>query len=126
MEKGGRSKRYSEALKIKVVEELEKGRLTPAGARKQYGIAGSQTIRGWIKRYGKAEGKRRGGGRRPAGEASRIEQLEQEKQKLESALARSCVKVAALEALVEEAEAFYGESFKKNFGTERLNGRRND
>jgi transposase-like protein len=123
MEKDGRSKRYSEALKIKVVEELEKGRLTMTGARKQYGIGGMQTIQGWMKRYGKGGVKKGKGWRRPA-EESRIERLEEEKRELERALARSCVKVAALEGLLEEAEAFYGGSFKKNIGTEGLNGRR--
>ena len=34
MESNGTAKRYSEAVKIKVVEELEKGRLTVAQARR--------------------------------------------------------------------------------------------
>jgi hypothetical protein len=36
------------------------------------------------------------------------------------------VKVAALEALLEEAEVHYGEDFKKNFATARSSGRGRD
>lgn len=125
MESNGTAKRYSEAVKIKVVEELEKGRLTVAQARRQYGIGGARTIQGWIKRYGKAgRGRRMGHGRR--GEAERIERLERDKRELEKALARTSVKVAALEALVEEAQAYYGEDFKKNFAMEVSNERRSN
>jgi len=118
MGEDGRGKRYSEALKLKVVRELEQGRITPLQAQKEYGIGGGQTIRGWVKRYGKGKSAR---GRRSvsSGMDQRIERLEGQKRDLERALARASVKVAALEALMEEAEAFYGEGFKKNFGTGR-------
>ena len=126
MDGNGRGKRYSEALKLEVVEAIERGRLNPPQARSQYGIGGSRTIEGWLRRYGKPGGSRtrRGGRRRAAGQ--RCERLAREKAELEKALVRSCVKVAALEALVEEAEAHYGEDFKKNFATARSSGRGSD
>ena len=126
MEGNGRGKRYSEALKLEVVEAIERGRFSPTQAQRQYGIGGSRTIEGWLRRYGKPDGSRagRGGGRRAAGE--RGDRLARQKAELEKALVRSCVRVAALEALVEEAEAHYGEDFKKNFATARSSGRGND
>lgn len=120
----GRAKRYSEATKRQVVEEIERGRVTFAQAQRQYGIAGSETIRAWQRRYGKPGGG--GGARRASALAAaerRIGQLEKDKSELERALARVSVRAAALEALVEEAEAHYGQSLKKNFATEPSSGR---
>jgi transposase-like protein len=111
---------------LEVVEAIERGRLSPTQARSQYGIGGSRTIEGWLRRYGNPGGGqiRRGGRRRVAGQ--RDERLARQKAELEQALVRSCVKVAALEALLEEAEAHYGEDFKKNFATARSSGRGRD
>ena len=46
--------RYSEAFKLKVVNELESGKFSGADeARKSYGIKGSVTVQYWLKKYGK-------------------------------------------------------------------------
>lgn len=107
-------KRYGEAVKRLVVEQLEAGKLTVAQAQRQHGIAGTQTIRGWQARYGKAGG---GVGRASALAAAQAEivKLRREKAELEHALARSTVKAIVLESAMEEAEAQYGEAFKKKF-----------
>ncbi len=111
-------KRYGEALKRLVVEQIEGGRLTLAQAQRQHGIAGAQTIRGWQAKYGKA-----GGGVRRASAlaAAQVEivKLRREKAELEHALARSTLKAIVLESAMEEAEAQYGEGFKKKFGPGR-------
>jgi len=108
-------KRYGEAVKRLVVEQIEGGKLTLAQARRQHGIAGAQTIRGWQAKYGKA-----GGGVRRASTLAaaqeEIAKLRREKAELEHALARSTVKAIVLESALEEAEAQYGEDFKKKFG----------
>jgi len=47
---------YSEAFKIQVVEEIRQGKFTAVlQAQKAYGICGMNTIRNWIKKYGKEE-----------------------------------------------------------------------
>ncbi len=47
---------YSEAFKRQVVGELDSGRhATLEGARRAYGIGGSLTVRGWVKKYGREE-----------------------------------------------------------------------
>ena len=46
--------RYSEAFKLQVVRELEQGRFENAGtAQRAYGVRGSHTVAGWVRRFGK-------------------------------------------------------------------------
>ena len=46
--------RYSEAFKLKIVNELETGKLSCINeARKRYGIIGCGTIQYWLQQYGK-------------------------------------------------------------------------
>lgn len=46
--------RYSESFKMQVISELESGKLdNMAHARRHYGIGGSLTINGWLKKYGR-------------------------------------------------------------------------
>ena len=46
--------RYSEAFKRQVVEEISRGKhLSPGMAQKAYGIKGTETVVGWVRRYGR-------------------------------------------------------------------------
>jgi transposase-like protein len=108
-------KRYGEAVKRLVVEQIEGGKLTVTQAQRQHGIAGAQTIRGWQAKYGKAGGGLRRASALAAAQAE-IARLRREKAELEHALACSTVKAIVLESAMEEAEAQYGEDFKKKFG----------
>jgi len=45
--------RYSEAFKLKVVDEIEKGKLTISEASRLYEIKGGNTIYHWIRKYGR-------------------------------------------------------------------------
>lgn len=48
--------RYSESFKQKVVSELSKGKFPSTHeASKAYGIAGSSTVRAWVKKYGRTD-----------------------------------------------------------------------
>ena len=48
--------RYSEAFKLQIIQELESGKLDCVNhARERYGISGSATIRGWLKKYGRQD-----------------------------------------------------------------------
>lgn len=50
------SVRYSEAFKRQVVRELEDGKHeTVCGASRAYGIRGSETVPGWVRRYGRED-----------------------------------------------------------------------
>ena len=47
---------YSEAFKMQVVEEIRQGKFaTILQAQKAYSICGMNTIRSWLKKYGKEE-----------------------------------------------------------------------
>jgi len=48
--------RYSEAFKRQVVGELERGKHSSIEkARRVYGIRGSMTVRGWVRKYGRED-----------------------------------------------------------------------
>mgnify|MGYP002641956128 CR=1 FL=1 len=48
--------RYSEAFKRQVVEELERGRhASVEAARRAYGIRGTMTVSGWVRKYGRED-----------------------------------------------------------------------
>jgi transposase-like protein len=49
-------KRYSEAFKRQVVEEISRGKhLSPQSAKKTYGIGGSETVEKWVRKYGRED-----------------------------------------------------------------------
>ena len=111
--------RYSEAFKLQVLSEIETGHLTPAEAVRKYGLSHCSMINYWSKRYRKPHLLRKVVRIEMPTEPTQndiIKQLKVEKQKLESALAQSQLKVVALESLIEVAEQHYHIDIKKNSG----------
>lgn len=50
------SVRYSEAFKRRVVDEIESGKHATIGAaQRAYGIKGSVTVPGWVRKYGRED-----------------------------------------------------------------------
>ena len=48
--------RYSEAFKHQVVQEIETGKFSGAfAATRAYGIPGSETVKGWLRKYGRQD-----------------------------------------------------------------------
>jgi transposase-like protein len=48
--------RYSEAFKLRLVEDIGNGKYkSPGEARRRNGIRGGQTVKGWLKRYGRED-----------------------------------------------------------------------
>ena len=92
MDKSRRIFRYSEAFKLKVVEELEKGKIGIASMQKIYDIRGSRTIQSWLKKYGREHLLNKIVRIEMAGEIDRIKRLEKEKSELEKALAKTQLK----------------------------------
>lgn len=119
-------RRYSEAVKLHVVTEIEAGRLTRAEASRRFGIRGNQTLPNWLKQFGKSPHTATRVYIQMKDEHDPLTQREEEvrhlkaeKQALESALAQSQVKIIFLESLVTVAERSVGMEpghFKKNFG----------
>ena len=111
--------KYSEVFKRKVIEEIEDGRLTQSEAKQKYGIRDQGTIHYWIKRAGKKHLLNRVMRIEMPNEITPnniIKQLKAEKQELESALAKTQLKLMAMESLVEVAEEHYKIDIKKKFG----------
>lgn len=108
---------YSTAFKLKVISEIEKGKLSIEGARKLYGIGGSLTIQKWLKAYGKGELISKVVRIQMKDELEKIKKLEKQKQELESALAQEHLKNVCLESLIEVANEHYKTDLKKNFGS---------
>lgn len=107
-------KRYSISFKQKVIEEIESGKLTIAGARKLYDIGGSATISKWIKKLGKLHLLNKLVRIELKDEVSKITRLEKEKKELESALAQAHLKLIAYESLIDVAREDLGIDLKKN------------
>ena len=114
-------KRYSQAFKLKLVSEIESGRLNINQAAKLYDIKGSSTIQLWIKKFGKNHLLAKVVKIEVSGEYNKLKQLEKEKQELESALAQAQLKILKLESDIEAIEELSGfDSFKKNLNTRAL------
>ena len=109
--------RYSQAFKLKVVSEIERGELTVAEARRLYDIRGAETVAGWLRRFGKEHLLARVIRVEMKDEKDRIKELERRNRQLERALADERLKVMALESVMEIAEEEFGVVFKKKSDT---------
>lgn len=105
--------RYSESFRRTVVAEYEKGE-TVGELQRKYGIGGNNTIKGWVKKYGKE------GMRRELIVIQTEEDIFQEKElkkrviELEQALGKMTLEKLRLESVVEILEESYGTEIKKN------------
>lgn len=110
---GGRVvKRYSEALKRKIVEEVQRGECTVLQACRDYDISDSRTIYGWIKRYGNYRGENKVVRVMMKSEQDRIKELER-------ALADEKIRSMVFAAQLREYEKLVPD-FKKKLGTKAL------
>lgn len=110
------TKSYSEAFKLKVVSEIERGRFSVVEAGRVYDIKGGNTIYQWLRKYGKDSLIQKTVLVKTKNESDKIRQLEKEKRELESALAKTQIKLLAMETLIDVAEAHYKIDIKKNCG----------
>ena len=119
------SHRYSEALKQKVVEEVSKGKISIAQARRNYDIRGHMTIQRWMRHYDKSSNIRKEVVFiTKKNESMKVKQLKKEKQELESALAQAQLKIISLESTLEVISEEYGDDLKKKLDTGQLKKRK--
>jgi len=104
---------YSLAFKQKVVKEIENGILTKSEARRLYNINGSATIYKWLKQLGKSHLINKVIHIETKDEMNKLKELERQNRELESALAKSQLKILALESTIEVLEESRGEKLKK-------------
>lgn len=106
----GRMRLYEEALKVKIVEEVESGGLSITGASREYGVP-KASIKHWLSDYGRFKAKR-----------SIVEVvMKSEKERiaeLEKALADAHLKMRVYDEIINLAGKKYKVDLKKTFGTQ--------
>jgi transposase-like protein len=115
--------RYSEAFKQQVVSELEAGKYCGASqAARAYGIRGSGTVKGWLRRYGRSDLMARRITITTMTEADQTKALAKRVRELEKALADTHMKEllgAAYLGIACERLGLEVEEFKKKAATTR-------
>jgi transposase-like protein len=107
------TKRYSEAIKREAVATIERGLYTKSQAAKMYGVY-PNTISIWIKRVGKPQLLNKVIKVQMPEEIEAIKKLEEEKRKLETALAQAHLKIIALESTIKVLETESRTGLKKS------------
>ena len=110
---------YSENFKLKVLSEIESGRLTKGQAIKLYGM-GCGTLYNWIRKYSKFELYNQRIRIETMDEKDRIKALEDENRKLKQILADKDVKLLVSDSMLEVLRKQLGfssiEELKKKYG----------
>ena len=116
--------RYSEAFKLNVVEELQRGRFgSPFEASRAYGISGQGTVSRWVRQYGSEELLKKVVRVEKRGEPGEIKRLKARVRKLETSLADAHMDGALAESFLEilgEHTNTDIEAFKKKHATTAL------
>lgn len=103
---------YTEAFKLQVVAEYELGNTSVTALQKKYNITGNTTITKWVKKYGKS-------GLGSVDITLPDDILVSERLQaiaLKNELEQARIKIATLEALVDESSKLTGIDLKKKFG----------
>ncbi|WP_025181007.1 transposase [Leptospira interrogans serovar Szwajizak] len=96
--------RYSDAFKMKVIDEIESGKYNQNQAMKHYGIKGSVTIQGWFKKYGKNHLIPKIVRVETENEMNRLKEAEKRIRELEKALSNVTIENVLYKSLVKVAE----------------------
>jgi len=112
-------KRYSENFKLKVLSEIETGRLSKREASRVYDLS-SGSIQKWIKKYSKFDLQNQRIRIETMDERDRLKELEKENRRLKEALADKDVKLLVSDAMLEVLRKQMGfksvEELKKKYG----------
>lgn len=107
----GEITRFNEALKIRIVEEIESGRVSISEAGHEYGATKS-SIRYWLEEYGRFKPKHN--------IVEVVMKSEQERiAELEKALADAHLKMRVYDEIINLAGKKYKVDLKKTFGTQQ-------
>jgi len=109
-------RRYSTAFRRQLVADIHFGKYTVFSASRVYGI-GYSTVQRWWKQHTHPDKWPTTLRIQMPDEASRVKQLEKEKQALESALAQAQLKIITLEATLEVIEENTKAAAKKKIDT---------
>jgi transposase-like protein len=119
-------KDYSTALKLDVVQEIERGELSTHGAMRKYGIQSRGTIVGWLRKFGTFDWVNQTPSNMPKSTETKLLELEQkvkllEKQKamLESQIEKADKKAILFDMMIDLAEKEYNIPIRKNSSPEQ-------
>jgi transposase len=102
---------YTLAFKLALVEQIERGELTPRQAKDRYGIQGSSTVMAWLRKHGGPQWRKAssmGKGAQMMSEPSKPVSPEQRIRDLELQLKEAQQKAAFFEAVVGVLKRDYG------------------
>ena len=119
-------KRYSSAFKLKVVKEIESGKLSISQANEIYDIGGAHTVSRWIKNFGKNHLLSKVVRIEMKDEKDKVKELKDRVRNLERLLANKELDNLMNEAFLELLAEDHGvdlEEFKKKVDKERLKKR---
>ncbi len=105
--------RYSESFKQMVVSQIEKGELTRREAMQVYGINGSETIKKWLKAFGKHHLINRIVRIEMKGEKDINKELRSQMKELKDALASITVHNVAMQSYIDVVNENISEEEKK-------------
>ena len=126
-------KDYSYAFKLQVVDEIERGELSPSQAKKKYGIQARATISNWLKKFGNFDRSYEVKTKKMKSPQQKILEIEQslkfEKQKnksLEKQLERTEKKALFFDMMIDIAEEEFKISIrKKSLSNPSTNSKKN-
>lgn len=110
---------YSEAFKMEVVKHYESSGLTMGETSRLYGIGGAETLRIWLRKYGKETSLNKVIRVEKPDEKKRMKEMESEIKKLKEALADAYLRKITAESTLEVAAGMMGltiEELKKKLG----------
>ena len=114
-------KDYPLSLKLQIVQEVERGKLSTTGAQRKYGIQGRSTVVNWLRKYGIFDWENQTPSNMAKTPEQKLLELEQEvrllkKQKafLEKQVSVSDKKVILFDMMIDLAEKEYNIPIRKN------------
>lgn len=114
-------KDYSLSLKLQIVSEVERGKLSTTQAQRKYGIQSRSTVVRWLRKYGTFDWENQTPSNMPKTPEQKLLELEQqvrllEKQKafLEKQVEQADRKVVLFDMMIDLAEKEYNISIRKN------------
>ncbi len=110
-----RVRRYSQAFKQQVVQEYEAGSSALA-LQQKYGIGGSETVKRWVKQYGRAGYRSEVVHIQSGDDQLEVQAMQARLQELEAALAESVLENRLVRTTLEVASHSLQIDLKKKFG----------
>lgn len=113
---------FSESFKIHVVDEVERGVITEAEAKRKYDILGHSTIQKWNRKYGKIASsiKSKGDSVQLTKDEQELLFLRNENKALKKDLEDAKLKNVVWETFADVAEKELGISIRKKFGARQF------